>query len=89
MGGRGASYNKVQQAETRVRKAIKSYEKRISEHQSYIADPKIKYKDAWDTFDEARKKRELKHWQTEIQAFRKNIEKEKEKLRRVKDENKN
>lgn len=89
MGGRGASGGKsvisekrrsYRQAETRVRKSVKSYEKLISEHEGYIKNPKQKFND-WETFSEKRKRNELRHWENEIVAFKGNIEKAKLKLK--------
>ena len=89
MGGRGASGGKsvisekrrsYRQAETRVRKSIKSYEKRIIEHEGYIKNPKQKFND-WEGYSETRKQTELRHWNHEINAFKGNIEKEKQKLK--------
>ena len=61
--------------ETGIRKLQKSnanLQKRIAEHKSYIKDPTQKYSN-WDSFDDARKAREINHWKQEIQTFQNNI----------------
>ena len=34
-----------------------------------IENPKLAYKEEWDTFNDARKNRSLQHWEQEIKAF--------------------
>lgn len=98
MGGRGGSSGgkresgheksrRYRQAETRVNKSVKSYQKRIFEHQGYIKNPKQKYGDKWDTFPQQRKDAERRHWQHEIDTFRRNIEKEQNKLKELENGN--
>ncbi len=74
------------QSDNQLKKGIRSKEKRIREHKGYIENPYIKYPE-WDSFDDDRKERELKHWRKEIMTHRLEI-KERENLleRRSKDE---
>ncbi len=50
----------------RINSTIKKADKRIAEHQAYIADPKLKYGDKWDTFSDERKANAIHHWKQDI-----------------------
>ena len=88
MGGRGASSGINRVGVNKLKKGIKSYHKRIKEHQYKIKNPKSSWGDRWDTFDKERKQNEINHWKTEIAAFRKNIRDDTEKIRRYKENDK-
>ena len=64
-----------------LRKGIRSLEEAIEFHKENIANPKRKWKD-WDTFTEARKAREIHHWEKEIENFKESIENRKNELLR-------
>jgi|GEM_PF-2673873 len=51
---------------SRLTKSIDSFDKLITEHTEYIANPKLKYGDAWDSFTDLRKSNEIHHWQQDI-----------------------
>ncbi|MEZ4909184.1 MAG: RHS repeat-associated core domain-containing protein [Saprospiraceae bacterium] len=69
-GGKNSGFlNNVLKTEANIGKSIKTLEKRIADHKSYIKDPTIKYGDSWKTFSETRKADEINHWKTEIKTF--------------------
>lgn len=73
MGGRGASSGLTNSTgKKKLEKGIRTKQKRIKEHISYIRNPKIKYKN-WDSFSDDRKSRELGHWKQELKNFRNEI----------------
>jgi RHS repeat-associated protein len=51
---------------SRLGKSIKSHANQIAKHKEYIANPKKKYGDAWDTFSDERKKNTIHHWKQDI-----------------------
>jgi RHS repeat-associated protein len=51
---------------SRLQKSVNTHQRRIDEHKGYIADPKKKYGDEWDTFSDERKKNEIHHWKEDI-----------------------
>lgn len=57
------------QTPRQLKKTIRSLDKRIQEHKEKIENPKLAYKEEWDTFNDARKNRSLQHWEQEIKAF--------------------
>lgn len=63
-------------------KGIKSHKERIAEHKKYLDDPSIKWGELWDTFSDARKQREIKHWSDEIRIFKNNIKNREDELRK-------
>jgi len=65
---------RIAQAQTRVRKSIKSYSKLIEVHKNNIKNPHRKFNE-WQNFSEKRKQDELRHWKHEIMTFRGNIKK--------------
>lgn len=65
--------------ERQLVKSIQSLEKRVEEHKNKISNPRLAFSD-WDNFDESRQKRELRHWNMEINAFTKTIFKMKNEL---------
>jgi RHS repeat-associated protein len=50
----------------RLSKSINSHIDEIAEHTKYIADPKKKYGDNWDTFSDQRKENVIHHWKQDI-----------------------
>ena len=60
------------QNNAQLKKGIRELTKRIEEHEEYINNPKIKWND-WDSFDELRKKREIRHWEKEKENFKESI----------------
>ncbi len=46
--------------------SVESHNKLIAKHEQWIADPKAKYGDKWDTFSEQRKSNEIHHWKQDI-----------------------
>lgn len=61
------------QSDADLLRGIRSLEAQIEEHKYKIAHPS-EFWMAWDTFDSARKERELWHWEKEIKNFEKSIE---------------
>lgn len=57
----------------KLKKSITALKKRIKEHKRSIKNPYDKYPN-WDEFDKARQDREIRHWETEIDAFEKQIQ---------------
>ena len=87
MGGRGASSGINRVGMNKLKKGIKSYRKRIKEHESKINNLKKTEKE-W-TGDKIRENIGLiKHWEKEIRAFNKNISDDLEKIRRYKEDGK-
>lgn len=60
-------------------KGIGSYNKQIDKHEWKTKNPHLVYSE-WDSFSEDRKNREIRHWNDEIAAFRKNIDDNKAEL---------
>ena len=71
-----------EQSDKALLKGIKRHETLIEEHKGYIANPEQKYGDLWDTFEETRKNREIGHWTSEIETFKRNIKNREDELRR-------
>ena len=69
----------VDQKSSELRKGITSLQQKIEEHEYYLENPKVKWKD-WDTFSEERKERELRHWRKEIRNFKESIQNRKDEL---------
>lgn len=61
------------QSSSALRKGIRNLRARIEEHEQNIENPKRKWKE-WDTFSDARKAREIHHWEHEIHNFKESIE---------------
>ena len=68
----------------KLQKSNANLQKRIAEHKSYINNPKQKYSD-WDSFTDARKAREIKHWNKEIQNFQSNIARNNAQIKKIKE----
>ena len=62
----------LNQSSKQLRKGIKSFEKRIEEHQNKLANPS-KYDVDWEIKPEIKKKGLLKHWRKEINNFKESI----------------
>lgn len=62
---------------------IRSFKKRIAEHEDYLRDPRSHVKD-WDKYPEDRKRREIHHWKTEIKNFKESIKNREEEISRRK-----
>ena len=74
-GGKHSGYlENVINTGANINKSINKLTRRIGEHKSYINDPAVKYGDQWNTFSDARKQREIGHWQTEIQGFSEQVD---------------
>ena len=71
-----------EQSDKSLFKGIKSHETLIEEHKEYIANPKLKYGDLWDTFNDARKNREIGYWASEIETFKGNIKNREDELKK-------
>ena len=80
MGGRGASSGLNSTGKRMLEKGIKTKQKRIEEHISYIRNPHVKYEN-WDSFSSERKARELRHWKHEITNFREEINEARRRIR--------
>ena len=65
-------------------KSNASFQKQIKDHQSYINNPKIKYSN-WDSFTDARKAQEIRHWNKEIQNFKSNIARNNAQIKKIKE----
>ena len=68
-GNHSGFLRNVLKTNANISKSIKSLTNNIKKHQDYIDDPTIKFGERWDTFDDARKQREINHWKKEINAF--------------------
>lgn len=71
----------AKQKDKQLQKSINSWTKRVAEHKDCLADPKKHYP-GWDTFDERYQAGLIKHWNTEIKTFTKDIEEAKEELKK-------
>lgn len=69
-----------------LKKGISTKQKKIAFHRWKIENPQEVYSD-WDSFDEERKQRALRHWEQEIETHLKEIA-EREKLIRQKEKKK-
>lgn len=67
-----------------LQKSNATLQKKIKEHQSYINNPKIKYSN-WDSFTDARKAREIGHWNKEIQNFQNSIASNNAQIKKIKE----
>ena len=56
-----------------LKRAIRKYEARISDHQKKIADPS-KYVEGWESKDVREQRGLIKHWQKEIKNFQTSID---------------
>lgn len=63
----------LRQESSSLKRAIRKYEKRITEHEEYINNPKI-HVDNWDSLTQVRKDGLKKHWQKEIRNFNQAIQ---------------
>ncbi len=64
-----------------LKKGIKNFKKRISEHEDKINNPE-KYISNWHKLDEREKAGLIKHWQKEIDNFNKSIQNRIDELKR-------
>lgn len=64
--------NLENQTSAQLRKGIRSFQKRINEHQEKIKNPWISYSD-WFSEPERQPGR-IKHWQKEIEDFKESIQ---------------
>lgn len=60
------------QSIVQLKKGIRSKRRIIERHEWKIANPSSVYPD-WDTFDDARKAREIGHWKREIETHKREI----------------
>ena len=63
----------LRQESSSLKRAIRKYEKRITEHEEYINNPKI-HVNNWDSLSQVRKDGLKKHWQKEIRNFNQAIQ---------------
>lgn len=63
----------MRQESSSLKRAIRKYEKRITEHEEYINNPKI-HVDNWDSLTQVRKDGLKKHWQKEVRNFNQAIQ---------------
>lgn len=56
-----------------LKRAMRKYEQRISEHKEYIANPKGHCPD-WDTYSDQKKDGLIRHWKKEISNFEESIQ---------------
>lgn len=71
----------TRQNDKQLRKSIDSWTARAQEHSARIENPK-KYYPEWDTMDERYRSGLIRHWNTEIQTFNKDIKEAMEELER-------
>ena len=71
----------AKQKDKQLQKSIASWTARLEEHKDYLANPKKHYPE-WDTFDERYQAGLIKHWNTEIKTFTKDIDEAKEELKK-------
>ena len=63
-----------------LRKGVKSFKKRIEEHQNKLENP-AKYDVGWEMKSETEKEGLLKHWRKEINNFKESINRRTEELK--------
>lgn len=56
-----------------LKRAMRKYEQRISEHKEYIRNPKVHCPD-WDTYSDQKKSGLIRHWNKEISNFEESIQ---------------
>lgn len=71
----------IKQKDKQLQKSIASWTENVERHKDMIAEPKKYYPD-WDTFDERYQSGLIKHWNTEIKTFTKDIKEANEELKR-------
>lgn len=69
------------QSTTALKRGIRSFEKRIKEHEDYIDNPQDHVPE-WDEYDERRQSGLKTHWKKEIRNFTDSIEERKQELRK-------
>ena len=50
----------------RLQKSVKSHDKQIAKHKEWIADPKKKYGDKWDSMSDEHKSNAVDHWKQDV-----------------------
>lgn len=71
----------AKQKDKQLQKSIDSWSSRVEDHKNRIANPQ-KYYPEWDSFDERYQSGLIKHWNTEIKTFNKDIKEAKDELER-------
>jgi hypothetical protein len=71
----------AKQKDKQLRKSIASWTANVEEHQDRIANPEKYYPD-WDRFDERYRSGLIRHWNSEIKIFNKDIQEANEELQR-------
>lgn len=69
------------QTDRELAKSIRSWQKRVEEHKSKIADP-ISHDREWSIKSERLRAGLLKHWEKEIKTFEENIAQAKDELKK-------
>ena len=64
-----------------IRRSMRKLRRRILEHEDKISNPE-RYSEDWNTISDERKKKRLEYWRTEIEEFKKSIQRRIDELKK-------
>lgn len=64
-----------------IKRSVRKLKRRILEHEDKIAHPEV-YSADWETLSDYRKAKRLEYWRTEIEEFKKSIQRRADELRK-------